>query len=175
MDHALIKIAKGAEQYRCIEDYIIYLFKKFDINKDGAVSFKELREGLMSLNVHLADNEMHALFHRLDADRDGSITQEELYNAVLSKEKYTKNPDIMQSKVNIDHVIKLIRKGVEKYSTLREYVDVLMRKFDVDGDGMIGIDELSNGLKSINVKISDKERLALMKELDKDRNGGITK
>jgi len=94
IDHALIKIARGAEQYKCIEDYIIMLFRKFDINKDGAVSFKELRDGLMSMNVHLADNEIHALFHRLDADRDGAITQEELYNAILSKEKYTKNPNI---------------------------------------------------------------------------------
>lgn len=74
VDHALIKIAKGAEQYKCIEDYIILLFRKFDINKDGALSFKELRDGLMSLNVHLADNEMHALFHKLDTDRDGDIT-----------------------------------------------------------------------------------------------------
>jgi calcium-dependent protein kinase len=74
IDHALIKIARGAEQYKCIEDYIILLFRKFDINKDGALSFKELRDGLMSLNVHLADNEMHALFHKLDTDRDGDIT-----------------------------------------------------------------------------------------------------
>jgi hypothetical protein len=48
-----------------------------------------------------------------------------------------------------------------------------MKKFDQDGDGSISIDELSQGLKSINVKISDKEKLALMKELDKDRDGGI--
>lgn len=73
----------------------------------------------------------------------------------------------------MDHVLALIRKGVEKYSSLGEYVKVLMRKFDVDGDGSISIDELSQGLKSINVKISDKEKLALMKELDKDRDGGI--
>jgi Ca2+-binding EF-hand superfamily protein len=151
------------------------LFHKFDINKDGAVSFKELREGLMSMNVHLADNEIHALFHRLDADRDGNITQEELYNAILTKEKYTKNPNILQSKVNTDHVLRLIRKGVEKYSSLKEYVDVLVSKFDVDGDGMISFDELAEGLKSIGVKISDKEKLALMRELDKDRDGGIAK
>jgi Ca2+-binding EF-hand superfamily protein len=175
IDHALVKIAKGAEQYKCIEDYIIMLFNKFDINKDGAVSFKELREGLMSMNVHLADNEMHALFHKLDADRDGSITQEELFNAILTKEKYTKNPNIMQSKVSIDHVLRLIRKGVQKYSSLREYVDVLMKKFDVNGDGMIGFDELAEGLKGIDVKISDKEKLALMRELDRDRDGGISK
>jgi Ca2+-binding EF-hand superfamily protein len=48
-------------------------------------------------------------------------------------------------------------------------------KFDVDGDGMINFDELAEGLKSIGVKISDKEKLALMRELDKDRDGGIAK
>ena len=151
------------------------LFNKFDINKDGAVSFKELREGLMSLNVHLSDNEIHALFHRLDADRDGNITQEELYNAILTKEKYTKNPNILQSKVNTDHVLRLIRKGASKYASLREYVDALVSKFDIDGDGMISFDELTEGLKAIDIKISDKEKLALMRELDRDRDGAIAK
>ncbi len=66
------------------------LFKKFDVNKDGSISFRELREGLRSMNVHLSDNEIHALFHLLDADRDGEITQEELYNALISKEKFFK-------------------------------------------------------------------------------------
>ncbi len=49
-----------------------------------------------------------------------------------------------------------------------------MKKFDINGDGSISIDELSQGLKSINVRISEKEKLALMKELDKDRDGGIS-
>lgn len=151
------------------------LFSKFDVNKDGALSFKEMREGLKSLNVHLADNEIHALFHLVDVDRDGEITQEELYNAVLSKDKYYKlNPKIGQQKVNIDHVLNIIKKGVEKYSSLDAYVKALMERFDINGDGSISIDELSEGLKSINVTISAKEKLALMKELDKDRDGGIS-
>lgn len=85
------RIAKGAELYPCIEDYIIMLFKKFDVNKDGAISFRELREGLRTYNVHLSDNEMHALFHQLDTDRDGEIVQEELYNAILTRDKITNN------------------------------------------------------------------------------------
>lgn len=175
MDHALKKIAIGAEQYKCLEDYIIMLFKKFDVNKDGALSFKEMREGLRSLNVHLSDNEIHALFHLVDVDRDGEITQEELYNAVLTKESFfKKNPKIGQQKVNVDHVLNIIKKGVEKYSSLDEYVKALMERFDINGDGSISIDELSEGLKSINVTISAKEKLALMKELDKDRDGGIS-
>lgn len=40
---------------------------------------------------------------------------------------------------------------------------------------MISFDELAEGLKAINVKISDKEKLALMRELDRDRDGGIAK
>lgn len=142
------------------------LFKKFDVNKDGALSFKEMREGLRSMNVHLSDNEIHALFHLVDVDRDGEITQEELYNAVLSKEKYCKNPKIGQQKINIDHVLNIIKRGVEKYSSLDAYVKALMERFDINGDGSISIDELGEGLKSINVHISDKEKLALMKELD---------
>lgn len=50
-----------------------------------------------------------------------------------------------------------------------------MERFDINGDGSISIDELDEGLKSINVRISGKEKLALMKELDKDRDGGISK
>ena len=174
VQHALKKIAIGAEQYKCLEDYIITLFKKFDVNKDGALSFKELREGLNSLNVHLADNEIHALFHLVDVDRDGEITQEELYNAVMAKEKNFKTVKIQQSKVNVDHVLNIIKKGVERYSSLDEYVKDLMRKFDVQGKGYITFDELGEGLKSINIKISEKEKLALMNDIDDDRNGVIT-
>ena len=66
-----------------------------------------------------------------------------------------------------------MRKGVEKYSNLDEYVKAMMKKFDINGDGTISIDELDKGLKSINVSISPKEKLALMKDLDRDRDGGI--
>lgn len=50
----------------------------------------------------------------------------------------------------------------------------MMERFDINGDGSISIEELGLGLKSIGVKISEKEKLALMKELDKDRDGGIS-
>ena len=69
----------------------------------------------------------------------------------------------------------MIKKGVEKYSSLDDYVNALKVRFDTNNDGLISIEELGVGLKSINVKISEKEKLALMKELDLDRDGGLTK
>ena len=51
----------------------------------------------------------------------------------------------------------------------------MVSKFDIDGDGMISFDELTEGLKAIDIKISDKEKLALMRELDHDRDGAIEK
>ena len=50
-----------------------------------------------------------------------------------------------------------------------------MQRFDINGDGLISIEELGLGLKGIGVKISEKEKLALMKELDLDRDGSISK
>ena len=69
----------------------------------------------------------------------------------------------------------MIKKVGEKYPTLREYVDFLMRKLDFDNDGLVGFEELGKGLKSIEVKATDQEHLALMRLLDKDRDGGISK
>jgi Ca2+-binding EF-hand superfamily protein len=58
------------------------LFRRFDINRDGAVSYQELRDGLRSMKVALSDNETRALFNRLDADHDGTVTHQELLEAI---------------------------------------------------------------------------------------------
>lgn len=57
---------------------------------------------------------------------------------------------------------------------MKEYVNVLMKKFDADGDGMITFDELCNGLRKLNMNLTLKERQALMKKLDLDANGELS-
>lgn len=58
--------------------------------------------------------------------------------------------------------LKKIAAGAEEYGSMREYVNVLMKKFDMDGDGMITFDELCNGLKKLNINLTQKEKQALM-------------
>ena len=84
LDNIMAKITIGTEQYRSIEEYVNTLFRRFDINRDGAVSFQELRDGLRSMKVAINDHETRALFNRLDADHDGSITNQELYDAITA-------------------------------------------------------------------------------------------
>jgi len=74
MEEALGKIAEGANQYRSLDDYVSTIFRRFDMNRDGAVSLQELKDGLKSMNVRLADGEMQGLFNKLDTDHDGTVT-----------------------------------------------------------------------------------------------------
>jgi Ca2+-binding EF-hand superfamily protein len=57
---------------------------------------------------------------------------------------------------------------------MREYVNFLMKKFDIDGDGSITFDELCQGLKKLNMNLTLKERQALMRKLDLDANGELS-
>ena len=70
--------------------------------------------------------------------------------------------------------LKKIAAGAEEYGSMREYVNALMKKFDNDGDGLITFDELSNGLKKLNINLTQKEKQALMKKLDLDANGELS-
>jgi Ca2+-binding EF-hand superfamily protein len=102
------------------------------------------------------------------------VTNYELYSAIFtaleSSSKYQSHKF-----TSVETIMWMIKKGGEKYPVLREYVDFLMRKFDFDNDGLIGFEELGKGLKSIDVKATDQEHLALMRTLDRDRDGGISK
>ena len=57
---------------------------------------------------------------------------------------------------------------------MRDYANKLIRKFDKNSDGLISIAELAQGLKTMNIYLTQEERNALMQKLDLDRNGEIS-
>ena len=57
VENAIRKIASGAEDFSSMRDFVNSMFKNFDINFDGLISFEELIDGLRTLNINLTSQE----------------------------------------------------------------------------------------------------------------------
>lgn len=57
---------------------------------------------------------------------------------------------------------------------MRSYSRRLIKKFDLDNDGVITLKELSQGLKTLNIYLTADEREGLMQKLDTNRDGDIS-
>jgi Ca2+-binding EF-hand superfamily protein len=154
-DIALKKLAAGAEGHSNMREYVRFLIKKFDFDNDGLVTFNELCDGIRSLNIHLTLKERQALMKALDTNSDGELTADELFN-VLSK------IDVKFSKAQlndlVDNALKKIASGAEDYPSMSDYVKDLMNKFDSNYDGYISFEELTNGLRSLDINLTSQEK-----------------
>jgi len=74
------------------------------------------------------------------------------------------------------HVIKLMRHRLTTVSNDRQEEYVLrniFRTFDVDKSGALTINEMAGLLAKLGVAVSDKELVALMREMDTNKSGVI--
>jgi len=60
------------------------------------------------------------------------------------------------------------------YPNLREYVRILIKRWDTNNDGIISFQEVCDGLKQMEINLQLKDRVALMKRLDLNKDGKIT-
>lgn len=62
------------------------IFQKFDTDKDGFVSFSELKEMLLAHGAKYADEEVHAMVHLVDPSNTGMISYPAFVRLMLSPE-----------------------------------------------------------------------------------------
>ena len=103
----------------------------------------------------------------LDVDGDGVVTRDEIYNALSKDSKDFKNNQIVP-RVNFDALLKRIRQGADKFRSLEDFVRVLFNNIDTNKNTSISFTELYAGLSQLGIQISEREKLELMKKLDKD-------
>jgi Ca2+-binding EF-hand superfamily protein len=84
---------------------------------------------------------------KLDVDKDGTITEVELARALNSVEVALRNEAVTTC-------LKKIASGAESYSSLRAYVRDLVKKFDINSDGLLTVQELVDGLRKMNIFLS---------------------
>ena len=80
------RLADGANSFASMRDYSKHLIRKFDRDGDGIITFQELCEGLVKINILISNQEKQALMSKLDIDRDGKITEKEIYRVLSSVE-----------------------------------------------------------------------------------------
>ena len=66
------------------EDEIKAVFDIFDVNKDGAISHQELRDGMAKFGEHLTDKEVEQLIKDVDLDGNGELDFKEFLAFVNS-------------------------------------------------------------------------------------------
>ena len=69
-------------------DEIRRVFKLFDDDETGRISFRNLRRIAKELGENLTDDELQAMIDEFDVDRDGEISLEEFAKIMQSTELY---------------------------------------------------------------------------------------
>ena len=137
--------------FRDITESII-AFKKFDANKDGALSQAELLQGVASSGMNFDPAEVGSVFAMADLNQDGEISMVEFVSALFPA----------------------AADGLSKFrSRLGAITDVKMafKRFDADGDGEITITELKTGAGQ---GFSTGEIGAVFALGDSDQNGRLS-
>ena len=119
-------------------------FEAFDKQKDGQITYYELRQGLLQLKSNkYSDNDIQLLFKSIDVDQNGKIDYTEYLAATIQKINYYKNERLLET----------------------------FYKFDKDKNGLITKEELLQALKA--EKSQEKEIEKYIKAVDKNEDGKI--
>ena len=139
---ALLFIASRLEQNE-IKD-LKRIFGAFDKEKNGQISFEELKQGLLQVKPNFAnDREIFELFKSIDVDKNGKIDYTEFLASTLQKKSYLR-----------------IERLFEAFSL-----------FDKDGSGKITRNEIMQVLRL--EKEQEIEVAKIMELADKDKDGAI--
>jgi len=67
------------------------IFEAFDKNKDGQISYHELKWGLFKINsIYENEDELHEIFENINMNKNGKIKYSEFLAAILQKKIYLK-------------------------------------------------------------------------------------
>jgi Ca2+-binding EF-hand superfamily protein len=129
-------------------------FCKFDADKDGEITFLELKSGATSIGK-FTDGELSSIFAVGDVDHDGKISFAEFARMLIP---------------SVDEKISLLKKSLGNAND----VTIAFNKFDTNKDGKISSQELKNGLNAIGLKLTEAEISSIFAVGDLDGDGEIS-
>ena len=136
------------------------IFKKLDINGDGRLTYKELKDGFSRLDPNeriagITEADLNRIIEDVDQDMNGYIEYEEFLRVTVNKrhiisennlriafDKFDENGD---GKLSMDEIKKVLGTGDN------DYIKEIISKIDENEDGAISFEEFSVMMKSILV------------------------
>merc|ERR1712002_420708 len=126
-------------------------FKRFDTNKDGAISYQEMKNGLSSCAISFTEQEVEICFAVADKDGDGEVSLTEFVDLLSTSTSSGDGPMAKFLKYCIGQAFNII---------------------DTDRDGAISFTELSISLRAAG--FSDQEIQTVFALADHDRDGEVS-
>eukprot|EP00736_Rhodelphis_marinus_P000572 Rmarinus@m.929 len=111
------------------------LFRVFDVDRNGKISFSEMVLGLSVLWGGSNEARLRMLFNVYDKDGSGFIDKSEFLSLVQSVYRFTLTPDAFET-LAADG-----QRGDDFAAVAEAYVERVFPQLDKDDDGRIGVDE----------------------------------
>ncbi|XP_004493396.1 calmodulin-like protein 3 [Cicer arietinum] len=135
------------------------IFQMFDRNGDGRITKKELSDSLQNLGICIAERDLVQMIEKIDVNGDGYVDIDEfgeLYQTIMDdkdeeediKEAFNvfdQNGDGFISGEELSAVLSSL--GLKHGKTLEDCKNMI-KKVDVDGDGMVNFKEFKQMMKA---------------------------
>ena len=129
------------------------IFENLDENKDGTLNLNEIKKGIEKLGKKVDD--INNIFKSLDTDDTGKIDYTEFLAACINQKSFLREERLNEAfqmldkdksgKITKDEIKNSLKLDNVDEDTLNE----LIKKFDLNGDGMIDYNEFLNMMNEV--------------------------
>ncbi|XP_071717295.1 calmodulin-like protein 3 [Rutidosis leptorrhynchoides] len=139
-------------------DEIHHFFQMFDHDGDGKITKQELSKSLASLGMVIPEKDLEHMIEHIDEDGDGCVNMDEferLYETIMEERDeeedikeafnvFDKNGDGF---ITVDELRSVFMSlGLRQGRTIED-CQLMVKKVDVDGDGMVNYAEFRQMMK----------------------------
>ncbi|XP_031248350.1 calmodulin-like protein 3 [Pistacia vera] len=134
------------------------VFQMFDRNGDGKITKKELSDSLQNLGIFIPDGDLVQMIDKIDTNGDGFVDIDEfgaLYQTIMNekdeeedmKEAFNVFDQNGDGYITVDELRSVLASlGLKQGRTLED-CKRMIKKVDVDGDGMVDYAEFKQMMK----------------------------